>query len=120
VAGYLVKGSVIGAVAAACVAGAVADVLGSESASFSDSVGAAALVGAAVGYVFAQGDRDFNDPLIAIHSFAPAGFLGGLVAAYIAGCPTIGYISAAVVGSVVGTFGPAVLIAYMTARDEKR
>lgn len=97
------------------IAGAIAGLIGDG---FFAGLFPGAIAGGIVGFLFSLATRSFEDPRIAVESFSPAGFLGGIAGSVAANAGWLGGFLSCGAGWVLGLFLPALLIASAMPRDK--
>jgi hypothetical protein len=75
-----------------------------------------AFVGGVVGFLFTLRPRSIDDPSLAVESFSPAGFMGGITGSVIAEAGLLGGVISGGAGWVLGLLLPAMLIASVVRR----
>lgn len=97
------------------IAGAIAGLIGDG---FLAGLFPGAIAGGIVGFLFSLAPRSFEDPRIAVESFSPAGFVGGIAGSTASNAGLIGTFISCGAGWVLGLFLPAILIASAMPRDK--
>lgn len=93
------------------LAGAIAGLFGK---SILDGMLSGSISGGIVGLFFSSLPRDPEDPNLAIESFSPAGFAGGVIGSVVTKAGWIGtFISAGIGWTILGLFIPAILMAIL-------
>jgi hypothetical protein len=107
-----------GAIVAAIIGGIAGAIAGLIGDGFLAGLFPGAIAGGVVGFLFSLAPRSFEDPRIAVESFSPAGFIGGIAGSVAANAGLIGGFISCGAGWVLGLFLPAMLIASTMARDK--
>lgn len=107
-------GSIVSAIIGG-IAGAIAGLIGDG---FFAGLFPGAIAGGIVGFLFSLAPRSFEDPRIAVESFTPAGFVGGIAGSVAANAGWFGGFLSCGAGWVLGLFLPALLIASAMPRDK--
>lgn len=106
------------AIVAAIIGGTAGAIAGLIGDGFLVGLFPGAIAGAVVGSLFSLAPRSFEDPRIAVESFSPAGFVGGIAGSVASNAGLIGAFISCGAGWVVGLFLPAMLIAIAMPRDK--
>ena len=107
-------GSIVAAIIGG-IAGAIAGLIGDG---FMAGFFPGAIAGGIVGFLFSLAPRSFEDPRIAVESFSPAGFVGGIAGCVSANAGWLGIFLSCGAGWVLGLFLPALLIASAMPSDK--
>lgn len=97
------------------IAGAIAGLIGDG---FLAGLLPGAIAGGVVGFLFSLAPRSVEDPRVAVESFSPAGFIGGISGSVAANAGLIGGFISCGAGWVLGLFLPAMLIASAIPRNK--
>lgn len=106
------------AIAAAIIGGMAGAIAGLIGDGFLAGLLPGALAGGVVGFLFSLAPRSSKDPRIAVESFSPAGFIGGIAGSIAANAGLIGGFISCSAGWVLGLFLPVALIASAMPRDK--